>query len=193
MVELFTNLLAWISAHQTEIITTVTSATFINSIVSICNLIKDIKAKKENTDATKNLVSSADTFNSAAQSVKENGENIAKLESNYEQLYSDFKDYKLVTDNKLDLIINKVDAMLDVQANVYSTIKDESLKETVSGIITSAKYKESNDVIEMRNKIEELQKALQEKAQEMNSKITESVKAVKKVVKTVKDNTVTRA
>ena len=193
MVELFTNLLAWISAHQTEIITTVTSATFINSIVSICNLIKDIKAKKENTDATKNLVSSAEILNSAAQSVKENGENIAKLESNYEQLYSDFKDYKLVTDNKLDLIINKVDAMLDVQANVYSTIKDESLKETVSGIITSAKYKESNDVIEMRNKIEELQKALQEKAQEMNSKITESVKAVKKVVKTVKDNTVTRA
>ena len=193
MVELFTNLLAWISAHQTEIITTVTSATFINSIVSICNLIKDIKAKKENTEITKNLVSSAESLNGAAQSVKENGENIAKLESNYEQLYSDFKDYKLVTDNKLDLIINKIDAMLDVQANVYSTIKDESLKETVSGIITSAKYKESNDVIEMRNKIEELQKALQEKAQEMNSKITESVKAVKKVVKTVKDNTVTRA
>lgn len=193
MVELFTNLLAWISAHQTEIITTVTSATFINSIVSICNLIKDIKAKKENTEITKNLVSSAESLNGAAQSVKENGENIAKLESNYELLYSDFKDYKLVTDNKLDLIINKVDAMLDVQANVYSTIKDESLKETVSGIITSAKYKESNDVIEMRNKIEELQKALQEKAQEMNSKITESVKAVKKVVKTVKDNTVTRA
>ena len=193
MVELFTNLLAWISAHQTEIITTVTSATFINSIVSICNLIKDIKAKKENTELTKNLVSSAESLNGAAQSVKENGENIAKLESNYEQLYSDFKDYKLVTDNKLDLIISKVDAMLDVQANVYSTIKDESLKETVFGIITSAKYKESNDVIEMRNKIEELQKALQEKAQEMNSKITESVKAVKKVVKTVKDNTVTRA
>ena len=193
MVELFTNLLAWISAHQTEIITTVTSATFTNSIVSLCNFIKDIKAKKENTEITKNLVSSAESLNDAAQSVKENGENIAKLESNYEQLYSDFKDYKLVTDNKLDLIINKVDAMLDVQANVYSTIKDESLKETVSGIITSAKYKESNDVIEMRNKIEELQKALQEKAQEMNSKITESVKAVKKVVKTVKDNTVTRA
>ena len=193
MVELFTNLIAWIGAHQTEIITTVTSATFISSIVAICNLIKNIKAKKENTEITKNLVSSAETLNSAAQSVKENGENIAKLESNYEQLYSDFKDYKLVTDNKLDLIISKVDAMLDVQANVYSTIKDESLKETVSGIITSAKYKESNDVIEMRNKIEELQKALQEKAQEMNSKITESVKAVKKVVKTVKDNTVTRA
>ena len=167
--EWINNILLWLKENINGIVAFLSSGTVIGCITNIIMILRQGKN-------ISNTLKSTDTLNT---SLYENKKVLISVDSNTKsvnELKESVENSSTVNQNLLYKIGEfdiKLTAVLEVMNIVYSTIKDDTIRNTVSNIITNAKYAETStranlekQLTEMRNKLEEGTKNLLEHVEE---------------------------
>lgn len=193
MTEFFQNIYAWLAANSNKIVAFLTSANFLAMLTLVVNTIRTIKTNKgvaiTSTDL-KNELSESSKNRSVIASIKGVSDTIKDVT---EATKTAIDETKALLDKELLTVTNKVNAMLEVQSLVYSTIRDDSLRQTVSNLLNTARYNDANTKEQLQSEIDSLKKALNDKMEEVNKTMSDAIDKVQTVVSTpVEQNTPTR-
>ncbi len=193
MTEFFQNIYAWLAANSNKIVAFLTSANFLAMLTLVVNTVRTIKTNKgvaiTSTDLKNELTESSKNRNVIA-SIKGVSETIKDVT---EATKTAIDETKALLDKELLTVTNKVNAMLEVQSLVYSTIRDDSLRQTVSNLLNTARYSDANTKEQLQSEIDSLKKALNDKMEEVNQTMSDAIDKVQTVVATpVEQNTPTR-
>lgn len=193
MTEFFQNIYAWLAANSNKIVAFLTSANFLAMLTLVVNTVRTIKTNKgvaiTSTDL-KNELSESSKNRTVIESIKGVSETIKDVT---EATKTAIDETKALLDKELLTVTNKVNAMLEVQSLVYSTIRDDSLRQTVSNLLNTARYSDANTKEQLQSEIDSLKKALNDKMEEVNQTMSDAIDKVQTVVSTpVEQNTPTR-
>lgn len=193
MTEFFQNIYAWLAANSNKIVAFLTSANFLAMLTLVVNTVRTIKTNKgvaiTSTDLKTELAESSKN-RSVIASIKGVSETIKDVT---EATKTAIDETKALLDKELLTVTNKVNAMLEVQSLVYSTIRDDSLRQTVSNLLNTARYSDANTKEQLQSEIDSLKKALNDKMEEVNQTMSDAIDKVQTVVSTpVEQNTPTR-
>lgn len=193
MTEFFQNIYAWLAANSNKIVAFLTSANFLAMLTLVVNTIRTIKTNKgvaiTSSDLKTELAESSKNRTVIA-SIKGVSETIKDVT---EATKTAIDETKALLDKELLTVTNKVNAMLEVQSLVYSTIRDDSLRQTVSNLLNTARYSDANTKEQLQSEIDSLKKALNDKMEEVNQTMSDAIDKVQTVVATpVEQNTPTR-
>ena len=193
MTEFFQNIYAWLAANSNKIVAFLTSANFLAMLTLVVNTIRTIKTNKgvaiTSTDL-KNELTESSKNRSVIASIKGVSDTIKDVT---EATKTAIDETKALLDKELLTVTNKVNAMLEVQSLVYSTIRDDSLRQTVSNLLNTARYNDANTKEQLQSEIDSLKKALNDKMEEVNKTMSDAIDKVQTVVSTpVEQNTPTR-
>lgn len=152
------------------------AASFIAALVM---LVKNVKSTKDNTESTRKLDETLLSTNCMHASVNNLDVNFSLLKQENDSLRTELKQ----TEEKLQIanteIISKLNAIIEVQSIVYSTIRDDSVRQTVNTILNNARYSEKNFKESLETQIEELKNTYQSELQALNDKVSTSMEQVK--------------
>lgn len=193
MTEFFQNIYAWLAANSNKIVAFLTSANFLAMLTLVVNTIRTIKTNKgvaiTSTDL-KNELTESSKNRSVIASIKGVSETIKDVT---EATKTAIDETKALLDKELLTVTNKINAILEVQSLVYSTIRDDSLRQTVSNLLNTARYNDANTKEQLQSEIDSLKKALNDKMEEVNQTMSDAIDKVQTVVSTpVEQNTPTR-
>lgn len=193
MTEFFQNIYAWLAANSNKIVAFLTSANFLAMLTLVVNTVRTIKTNKgvaiTSTDLKTELAESSKN-RTVIESIKGVSETIKEVT---EATKTAIDETKALLDKELLTVTNKVNAMLEVQSLVYSTIRDDSLRQTVSNLLNTARYSDANTKEQLQSEIDSLKKALNDKMEEVNQTMSDAIDKVQTVVATpVEQNTPTR-
>lgn len=157
----FNNCAQWINDHQIEIITVlqvIQASGLVGVVVSfIKGCLINKAAKKDNEEINKKLDDMQTKLTEAAQPVEMLQEQIA-------------------------VISYKVNTMLDVQALVYSTIKNEETRNIVQTKIATAKNYTIKAAADIASELEKVQQKTEELLKENAETVRSTIKQVKAIV-----------
>lgn len=193
MTEFFQNIYAWLAANSNKIVAFLTSANFLAMLTLVVNTVRTIKTNKgvaiTSTDLKTELAESSKN-RTVIESIKGVSETIKDVT---EATKTAIDEMKTLLDKEVLTVTNKVNAMLEVQSLVYSTIRDDSLRQTVSNLLNTARYSDANTKEQLQSEIDSLKKALNDKMEEVNQTMSDAIDKVQTVVATpVEQNTPTR-
>lgn len=193
MTEFFQNIYAWLAANSNKIVAFLTSANFLAMLTLVVNTVRTIKTNKgvaiTSTDLKTELAESSKN-RSVIASIKGVSDTIKDVT---EATKTAIDETKALLDKELLTVTNKVNAILEVQSLVYSTIRDDSLRQTVSNLLNTARYNDANTKEQLQSEIDSLKKALNDKMEEVNQTMSDAIDKVQTVVSTpVEQNTPTR-
>lgn len=186
MVEFFKNLFTWFVEHKDEIVVFFTSTNFAAVISSVILLIKQIKATRNTNKSVENSSSILDKAVELAQSVTSVSDKTASTESNTEEIKTKIDSVNKQFVNELEILQQKLNAMLEVQTIVYNSMKDETARKNVFNLLTQAKLVETSKYSELEQQVESLKKKVEEKVNDVQSVVEETVTTVQNVVGTKK-------
>ena len=175
MKEFFVNIVNWFVQNKDGIITTLLSSNFIGFITAIILLIRQIRSSKDNTSAT----------NALNENIKQNAtvnDAITGTKTSVQELVHENQQLKAELIELKDSLYAKVNAMMEVQSLVYSTIKDEKTRTTVQNILTNAKLAENKTRAELEAEVESLRDKLAAKVEDVKKLADTAVESIKKVV-----------
>ena len=186
MVEFFKNLFTWFVEHKDEIVVFFTSTNFAAVISSVILLIKQIKATRNTNKSVENSSSILDKAVELAQSVTSVSDKTASTESNTEEIKTKIDSVNKQFVNELEILQQKLNAMLEVQTIVYNSMKDETARKNVFNLLTQAKLVETSKYAELEQQVESLKKKVDEKVNDVQNVVEETVTTVQNVVGTKK-------
>ena len=186
MVEFFRNVFTWFVEHKDEIVVFFTSTNFAAVISSVILLIKQIKATRNTNKSVENSSSILDKAVELAQSVTSVSDKTASTESNTEEIKTKIDSVNKQFVNELEILQQKLNAMLEVQTIVYNSMKDETARKNVFNLLTQAKLVETSKYSELEQQVESLKKKVEEKVNDVQSVVEETVTTVQNVVGTKK-------
>ena len=173
MMEFLKSCYMWIVENYKEIIMVLTSAQFASLVSGLFLLWKNVKSTREN-------VTSSGKLNETLGTTNKMRDDVAELKQTVDVLRNQNSDLKKETDRLnesvkeyQEVVLKKVNCMLEVQSIVYSTIKDETIRTTVNSILTNAKYTETATRAKLKEEVANLKDRL-EKETERVKEITES-------------------
>lgn len=181
MVEFFQNIWNWFVLNKDEIVLFFTSSNFVAFMTTIVMLVKQLKSNKANNETNKGLKSSLDNAVSIASDVVSIRDNSAATNDQLLTVQTDFEEFKKETYDALDVIVQKMNAVLEVQSLVYSTIKDETIRKNVNGILMDAKYAETATRASLEAEVEILRKKVNEKIEVIKDVVEDTAVKVRKV------------
>lgn len=181
MVEFFQNIWNWFVLNKDEIVLFFTSSNFVAFMTTIVMLVKQLKANKSNNETNKGLKTSLDNAASIAADVVSIRDNSFATNDQLVTVQNDLESFKKETYDALDVIVQKMNAVLEVQSIVYSTIKDETIRKNVSGILMDAKYTETATRASLEAEVESLRKKVNEKIEVIKDVVEDAAVKVKKV------------
>ena len=155
MIEFFTQIGNWFVANKDAIVVTLTSFATSGAAVNLFAFLKTRKITSENSVAAKDL-KTALSENAVTKNMIDNINGKVKV----------VEDKIVDVVNIVDMLLVKINAILDVQSIVYTTIKDEKTRTAVNNILTNAKYAST----EQRAKLLEQLAALKEQVTKLSDK-----------------------
>ena len=186
MVEFFKNLFTWFVEHKDEIVVFFTSTNFAAVLGSVILLIKQIKATRTTNKSVENSSSILDKAVELAQHVTSVSDKASSTESNTEEIKVKIDSVNKQFVNELEILQQKLNAMLEVQTIVYNSMKDETARKNVFNLLTQAKLVETSKYAELEQQVESLKKKVDEKVNDVQSVVEETVTTVQNVVGTKK-------
>ena len=183
----FTNVWGWILEHKEEISTFFMSGQFVSLVTAIVMLIKNAKQIRSNTSSTEALNSTLTNTNTMSGQIASLEKSVTSLEKENAGLRDELEETKnaITTDNKL--IANKLNAILEVQSIVYSTIRDESVRQTVNTLLNNARYSDKNFKEQLQSEIEAIKTEFESKMSDMSKAVNETINNVSKSMNAVED------
>lgn len=176
----FISLYQWFVEHQDPITLLSILVQIVSLVAAIVLLVKNLKGTKNNTSSTDKLNQTLENTNSMSQSVVSLDDSVSSLKTENESLRAKLIETEeaLLKSNKE--LANKLNAIIEVQSIVYSTIRDDGVRQTVNTILNNARYSEKNFKEELENKIEEFKQTYSTELKSINDKFTNSIDQVAK-------------
>lgn len=171
MIEWFQSIGNWFVTNKDAIVTTLSAVATSGVGVNLWQFFKNRKIVTENTKNASELVAA----------LKEN-ELLKPAVAKVEEVLSTVKEKQIALEKKvidsingIDILVTKVNAILDVQSLVYQTIKDESTRIAVNNILTNAKYAVTEQRAQLIKELNALKEENARITAESNAKVEESV------------------
>lgn len=186
------NIGKWFVENKETILAVLTAIQSSGLIGFIAWAVKSTKQVKLNTKTTETLnksITCVDGLNGEVIEMK--GVNKALIEK-CEYLENQMNDLQ----NSMDILLTKVDAMIEVQSVVYTTIKDDKTRATVNNLLTNAKYAVTEQRKKLIDELEALRQQIKTQAEAQKQLVEHAVNKAQSIVKVedapVEEQVVTR-
>lgn len=184
MIEYLQSIGQWFLYHKDTILLSVISGEFLAFATSILCLFKKKSTNKSNetkvntNEENDNEKLSKTILNATSSASEHVVEEIKTLEKDVASF-----DKKIAMLKELETnITSKINAMLEVQSIVYSTIKDAKTRTTVSNILSNAKHTEINQQAKIIEEVKTLKDKLTEKVNEIQDFANETSNQVEAII-----------
>lgn len=185
MMQFLNSIWEWILINKDNIMTFLTSTDFVATITTFVALFKSMKTTRNNTlsidsikgtmkenhvikedvETVRNTVTNIlDNVNSTINSVKESMERVSNVEAAVKMFAEEST--------------AKLNAMLEVQSIVYSTIKDDAIRNSVNSILISAKHSDNASKIKLQEELDAIRAELKAKNDELDATVTKMMDKV---------------
>lgn len=173
------NIGKWFIDNQETILavlTAIQSSGLIGFIAWAVKSTKQVKLNTKTTEVLNNSISCVDSLNGEVVGLKDvNKELIEKCE----YLENQMNDLQ----NSMDILLTKVDAMIEVQSVVYTTIKDDKTRATVNNLLTNAKYAVTEQRKKLIEELEALREQIKTQAEAQKQLVEHAVNKAQSIVK----------
>lgn len=173
------NIRQWLIDNQTEILAVLTFIQSSGLVGIIVGFVKSIKKIKDNTDNTKKLNTSIESVEALKEEIVKLQDVNTKLIEKCEHLENQNNDIQ----NSVDTLLTKVDAMIEVQSVVYTTIKDDKTRATVNNLLTNAKYAVTAQRAKLLEELDNLRKQVKEYSDKAAALVEHTVNKAQSIVK----------
>lgn len=147
---------SWVCTHKDEITAFIMSGQFASLVGALILLIRQVKQVKNNTSSTNTLNKTLENTNTMSNSITNLDCNFILLKRENESLREELRE----TEEQLKIsnseITNKLNAIIEVQSIVYSTIRDDTVRQSVNNILNNARYSDKSIKTQLEAQIEEL-------------------------------------
>lgn len=185
MVEFFQNVGKWFVDNKDSILLVLTSTNFATFISLIVLVVKQIFATKRSTVKVEGVTETLHKTNELAENVTDVSKSTKITEDNVKNLQKELEQVNAKLNESLLFMQQKLDAMIDVQSIVYSTIRDDTIRQNVANTLNSAKFYAGKTKADMEKEIERLKQVIEETVSTAHKSI-EEVKEKSKVKSTTK-------
>lgn len=173
------NIGKWFVENKETILAVLTAIQSSGLIGFIAWAVKSTKQVKLNTKTTETLnksITCVDGLNGEVTEMKD--VNKALIEK-CEYLENQMNDLQ----NSMDILLTKVDAMIEVQSVVYTTIKDDKTRATVNNLLTNAKYAVTEQRKKLIDELEALRQQIKTQAEAQKQLVEHAVNKAQSIVK----------
>lgn len=186
------NIGKWFVENKETILAVLTAIQSSGLIGFIAWAVKSTKQVKLNTKTTETLNKSITCVDSLNGEVTEMKDVNKTLIEKCEYLENQMNDLQ----NSMDILLTKVDAMIEVQSVVYTTIKDDKTRATVNNLLTNAKYAVTEQRKKLIDELEALRQQIKTQAEAQKQLVEHAVNKAQSIVKVedapVEEQVVTR-
>ena len=193
MMEFVRNCYAWFIENYKEITMVITSTQFISLIGTLVMVVKTKKTTSDNTDSSNKLKNELKLSLDSNTKLLNDVQSLSLQNDSFKAELNEIKkeNVKLknqIAKNQMEIVdfLNtqgmKFNTILEVQSIVYSTIKDEKIRNTVNSLLVNAKYCETTSRAKLQQEVEELREKVAEKMNEVTQDVDKTVNAVKGIV-----------
>ena len=186
------NIGKWFVENKETILAVLTAIQSSGLIGFIAWAVKSTKQVKLNTKTTETLNKSiicVDGLNGEVTEMKDVNKTLIEKCEYLENQMNDLQ-------NSMDILITKVDAMIEVQSVVYTTIKDDKTRATVNNLLTNAKYAVTEQRKKLIDELEALRQQIKAQADAQKQLVEHAVNKAQSIVKVedapVEEQVVTR-
>lgn len=176
------NIGKWFVENKETILAVLTAIQSSGLIGFIAWAVKSTKQVKLNTKTTETLnksITCVDGLNGEVAEMKDVNKTLIEKCDHLENQMNDLE-------NSMDILITKIDAIIEVQSVVYTTIKDDKTRATVNNLLTNAKYAVTEQRKKLIDELEELRQQIKAQADAQKQLVEHAVNKAQSIVK-VKD------
>lgn len=186
------NIGKWFVENKETILAVLTAIQSSGLIGFIAWAVKSTKQVKLNTKTAETLNKSITCVDSLNGEVTEMKDVNKALIEKCEYLENQMNDLQ----NSMDILLTKIDAMIEVQSVVYTTIKDDKTRATVNNLLTNAKYAVTEQRKKLIDELESLRQQIKAQADAQKQLVEHAVNKAQSIVKVedapVEEQVVTR-
>lgn len=186
------NIGKWFVENKETILAVLTAIQSSGLIGFIAWAVKSTKQVKLNTKTTETLnksITCVDGLNGEVAEMKDVNKVLIEKCDYLENQMNDLQ-------NSMDILLTKVDAMIEVQSVVYTTIKDDKTRATVNNLLTNAKYAVTEQRKKLIDELESLRQQIKAQADAQKQLVEHAVNKAQSIVKVedapVEEQVVTR-
>ena len=173
------NIGKWFVENKETILAVLTAIQSSGLVGFIAWAVKSTKQVKLNTKTTETLNKSITCVDSLNGEVTEMKDVNKTLIERCEYLENQMNDLQ----NSMDILLTKVDAMIEVQSVVYTTIKDDKTRATVNNLLTNAKYAVTEQRKKLIDELEALRQQIKTQAEAQKQLVEHAVNKAQSIVK----------
>ena len=173
------NIGKWFVENKETILAVLTAIQSSGLVGFIAWAVKSTKQVKLNTKTTETLNKSITCVDSLNGEVTEMKDVNKKLIEKCEYLENQMNDLE----NSMDILITKIDAIIEVQSVVYTTIKDDKTRATVNNLLTNAKYAVTEQRKKLIDELEALRQQIKAQADAQKQLVEHAVNKAQSIVK----------
>lgn len=186
------NIGKWFVENKETILAVLTAIQSSGLIGFIAWAVKSTKQVKLNTKTTETLnksITCVDSLNGEVTEMKDVNKALIEKCDYLENQMNDLE-------NSMDILITKIDAIIEVQSVVYTTIKDDKTRATVNNLLTNAKYAVTEQRKKLIDELESLRQQIKAQAEAQKQLVEHAVNKAQSIVKVedapVEEQVVTR-
>lgn len=186
------NIGKWFVENKETILAVLTAIQSSGLVGFIAWAVKSTKQVKLNTKTTETLnksITCVDSLNGEVTEMKDVNKTLIEKCDYLENQMNDLE-------NSMDILITKIDAIIEVQSVVYTTIKDDKTRATVNNLLTNAKYAVTEQRKKLIDELEALRQQIKAQAEAQKQLVEHAVNKAQSIVKVedapVEEQVVTR-
>ena len=173
------NIGKWFVENKETILAVLTAIQSSGLIGFIAWAVKSTKQVKLNTKTTETLnksITCVDGLNGEVAEMKDVNKTLIEKCDYLENQMNDLE-------NSMDILITKIDAIIEVQSVVYTTIKDDKTRATVNNLLTNAKYAVTEQRKKLIDELEALRQQIKTQAEAQKQLVEHAVNKAQSIVK----------
>ena len=173
------NIGKWFVENKETILAVLTAIQSSGLIGFIAWAVKSTKQVKLNTKTTETLnksITCVDGLNGEVAEMKDVNKTLIEKCEYLENQMNDLQ-------NSMDILLTKVDAIIEVQSVVYTTIKDDKTRATVNNLLTNAKYAVTEQRKKLIDELEALRQQIKTQAEAQKQLVEHAVNRAQSIVK----------
>lgn len=172
----------WFLENKDAILAWFMSGQAVSVVASFVMLIKNAKQIKGNTDSTNTLNGTLENTNVMKEDLDTLKQKVVTLADENEKLSNSVVELETKLSDSNKLIASKLDAIIEVQSIVYSTIRDDSVRQTVNTILNNARYSNTNFKEQLESEISGLKAEFETKIADISKGMTDAIDKVSTTV-----------
>ena len=173
------NIGKWFVENKETILAVLTAIQSSGLIGFIAWAVKSTKQVKLNTKTTETLnksITCVDGLNGEVTEMKDVNKTLIEKCEYLENQMNDLQ-------NSMDILLTKIDAIIEVQSVVYTTIKDDKTRATVNNLLTNAKYAVTEQRKKLIDELESLRQQIKTQAEAQKQLVEHAVNKAQSIVK----------